>query len=67
MEGPRRAPSALTRIVRKHPPFGTAMMSPTRIKCLAFSATTPLRIIAPEVQRLEAVDRLLAKRANHSH
>jgi hypothetical protein len=43
------------------------MMSPTRIKWLAFPATTPLRIIAPEVQRLEAVDRLLAKRANHSH
>jgi hypothetical protein len=53
--------------VRESPPFGTTTMSPTRIKCLAFAATTPLRIIAPEAQRLEAVDRLLAKRANHSH
>ena len=43
------------------------MMSPTRIKCLAFSTTTPLRIIDPPVQRREAVERLLTKRANHSH
>jgi len=43
------------------------MTSPTRIKCAAFSATTPLRMIAPEVQMREAVDRLLEKRANHNH
>ena len=43
------------------------MMSPIRIRCLAFLTTTPLRMIAPAVQRREARERLLAKRANHSH
>ena len=65
--GPRREPSAFTRIVRKRIPWRTTMTSPTRIKCAAFSATTPLRMIAPEVQMREAVDRLLEKRANHNH
>ena len=67
MEGPRREPSAFTRIVRETTPWGTTMMSPTRMRCLAFLTTTPLRMIAPAVQRREASERLLTKRANHSH
>jgi hypothetical protein len=43
------------------------MISPIRMRCLAFLTTTPLRMIAPAVQRREASERLLAKRANHSH
>ena len=43
------------------------MISPIRMRCQAFLTTTPLRMIAPAVQRREASERLLAKRANHSH
>jgi len=66
-DGPRRKPSVFTRIVRERTPRGTTMISPTRTKCLAFSTTTPLRVITLAVQRWEAVERLLVKRANHSH
>jgi len=65
--GPRRTPSAFTRIVRERIPWGTTMMSPTRIRCLAFLTTTPLRMIAPAVQMREASERLFVRRANHSH
>jgi hypothetical protein len=43
------------------------MTSPTRIKHLALSTTIPFSVITPAVQRREALERLLAKRANHSH
>ncbi len=43
------------------------MISPTRVAWLAFLTATPLRVITPAVQRRDASERLLAKRANQSH
>src|SRR3989442_12195855 len=67
MGGPRRRPSATTRTVRRHPPCGSTTMSPIRRRWLAFLTGKPLTATAPAAHSRDASDRLLTKRANHSH
>jgi hypothetical protein len=43
------------------------MASPIRTAWLAFLTGTPLTKTAPAAHRRDAVERLLAKRANQSH
>jgi len=65
--GPRRAPSPITRTVRRKAPCGTAMVSPIRTAWLAFLTVTVLTATAPAAQRRAPRERLLTRRANQSH
>lgn len=65
--GPRRAPSPVTRTVRRKAPCGTAIVSPIRIVWLPFLTATVLTATAPAAQRRAPRERLFTRRANHSH